>query len=92
LKTITFTGNCNCRRLFMPYVNPLDSFACANRIRDSVERVAENAVDSRNSHFRQYIHQQVCYVFPGQDDIFSQGVKNSLLSVNAVSFCSFPPL
>src|ERR1700688_919535 len=64
------------RRLFVPYVNPLNSFACANRIRDPVERVATNAVDSRNSRFRQYIHQQVCYVFPGQDDILSEGMKD----------------
>src|SRR6266853_712436 len=42
-------------RLFMPYVNPLNSFACANRIRDPVKRVAGNAVNSLNSCFRQYI-------------------------------------
>src|SRR6202790_1466509 len=69
------------RRLFIPYVNPLNSFACANRIRDPVERVAGNAVDSRDSRFRQYIHQQVCYLFPGHDDILSEGVKEELTSV-----------
>jgi hypothetical protein len=74
------------RRLFMPYVNPLNSFACANRIRDPVERVAGNAVNSRNSCFRQYIHQQVGYVFPGHDDILSEGMKEELIFIR---WCSF---
>src|ERR1700692_3297350 len=76
-----FRASSKRRRLFMPYVNPLNSFACANRIRDPVERVAGNAVDSRNSRFRQHIHQQVCYVFPGHDDTLSEGMKEELTSV-----------
>jgi hypothetical protein len=68
-------------RLFMPYVNPLNSFACANRIRDPVKRVAGNAVNSLNSCFRQYIDQQVCYVFPGHGDILSEGMKEEITSV-----------
>jgi len=76
-----FRSSSKRRRLFMPYVNPLNSFACANLIRNAIERVAGNAVNSRNSRFRQYIHQQVCYVFPGHDDILSEGMKEELTFV-----------
>src|ERR1700681_46800 len=74
------------RRLFMPYVNPLNSFACANRIRDPVKRVAGNAVDATNSRFRQHIHQQASYVFPGHDDTLSAGMKEELTSVREHGF------
>src|SRR6202162_2982200 len=73
-----FRSSSKRRRLFMPYVNPLNSFAYANRIRDPVERVAGNAVDSRNPCFRQHIHQQVRYVFPCHDDILSEGMKEEI--------------
>src|SRR5216684_2618838 len=85
-----FRSSSKRRRLFMPYVNPLHSFACANRIRDPVERVAGNAVNSLNSCFRQYIHQQVCYVFLGHDDILSEGMKEELTFVRWRGFSLQP--
>jgi hypothetical protein len=37
--------------LLVTRMNPLDLTACANRIRDAVERIAADAVDSLNSGF-----------------------------------------
>jgi hypothetical protein len=49
--------------LLMPRANPADLVALANCIRDSVERVADNAVDSPDTCFSKNIHQQVRHFF-----------------------------
>jgi hypothetical protein len=59
----------------MPHVNPLNLFSCANRVGDSVQRVAANTVDLPNSCFSENLHQQVCYFFLGHDAILSDGMK-----------------
>jgi hypothetical protein len=61
--------------LFMPHVNPLHLFLCANRVGDAVERVAGNPVNLSNSCFRENLHQQVRYFFPGHDAILSEAMK-----------------
>src|SRR6267378_1019298 len=52
-------------RLFMPDMNPLNLFLCANRVGDAIERVAGNTVNLPNSCFSENLHQQVCYFFLG---------------------------
>src|ERR1700757_2704137 len=48
-------------RLLMAHVDPLNLRACAHRIRDAVERVAADAVDSLNAGFQQNVYKQVSY-------------------------------
>src|SRR5271165_3649775 len=50
-----------CGRLLMAHVNPMNLLSGANRIRDSVERVAADAVNSLNSSFQQNIDKQISY-------------------------------
>src|SRR6267154_786573 len=52
-------------RLFMSHMNPLNLFPRANRVRNAVERVAGNTVNSLNSYFHQHIHQQLRYFLLG---------------------------
>ncbi len=68
-------------RLLMPHVNPLNLFLCANRVGDAIERVPGNTVNLPNSRFSENLHQQVCYVFPGHDDILSERRKEELTFV-----------
>jgi hypothetical protein len=49
------------RHLLVPHMNPLHLLACANRIRDSVERIAADTVNSLNSCLHQNIHKQISY-------------------------------
>src|SRR5262245_61543277 len=66
--------------LFMSHMNPLNLFLCANRIRDSVERVARNSVNLPNSRFSENIHQQVRYFFLGHGAILSKGGRIQVFS------------
>jgi hypothetical protein len=66
------------RRLFVSHMDPLNWLVCANRVRDAIERIAGNAVNTPNSSFGKNIHQQICYVFPGHDYILSDGMKEEL--------------
>src|SRR6202521_3095522 len=56
--------------LLMAHANPLDVLAGANRIRDAIERIARDSVNSLNVRFQQDIYQQVshslchCHSFP----------------------------
>jgi hypothetical protein len=47
--------------LFMAHANPLDVLAGANRIRDAIERIARDSVNSLNVRFQQNVYQQVSY-------------------------------
>jgi hypothetical protein len=56
--------------LLMAHANPLDVLAGANRIRDAIERIAGDSVNSLNARFQQDVYQQVshslchCHSFP----------------------------
>ena len=47
--------------LLMPHANPLDILAGANRIRDAIERIAREAVNSLNARSHQDVYQQVSH-------------------------------
>src|SRR5208283_2285813 len=49
--------------LLVSQMNPLNLLACANRIRDSIERIAADTVNSFDSCFHQNINKQVSYSF-----------------------------
>src|SRR5438309_11856000 len=68
------SGGKRCR-LLMSRMNPLNSFLCANRVRDAVERVAGNTVNLPNSCFSENIHQQFCYFFLSHGAILSEGME-----------------
>ena len=61
--------------LFMPHVNPLNLFLCANRVGDAVERVAANTVNLPNSCFSENFYQQVRYFFLGHRSPFLRCVS-----------------
>jgi hypothetical protein len=56
--------------LFMAHANPLDVLAGANRIRDAIERIARDSINSLNVGSHQDVYQQVshslchCHSFP----------------------------
>jgi hypothetical protein len=68
-------------RLLVSHMDPLNLRVCANRVRDAIERISANAVNLPDSCFGKNIHQQVCYVFPGHDDILSNGIQDDLTFV-----------
>ena len=47
--------------LFMADMNPLHLRTYANRIRDSVERISADAINSLNSCFQQNVYKQFSY-------------------------------
>src|SRR3984885_3882940 len=47
--------------LFMAHANPLDVLAGANRIRDAIERIARDAINSLNVRSHQDVYQQVSH-------------------------------
>jgi len=51
------------RHFLMSYVYPLNSPACAKRVRDTVQGVAGNSVHPLNSSFRKNVNQQLSYFF-----------------------------
>src|SRR5271166_1606161 len=48
-------------RLLMADMHPLNLVSSANRVRDSVERIAADSVNALNSGFQQNIYKQVSY-------------------------------
>src|SRR4030095_13266837 len=62
------------RRFFMSHVNPSNLLLASNRVRDSVERVARDSVESLDSRRSKGIHKQV------RDSFFRH--------VSPLSFCS----
>src|SRR3989442_15952659 len=62
-------------RLFMSHMNPMNLFLCANRVCDTVERVAGNTVNLPDSSFSENIHQQVRYLFLSHGAILSEGME-----------------
>ena len=51
------------RRFFMSHMNPSNLFMSPNRVRDSVERIAGDSVNSLDSCRSESIHKQVRYLF-----------------------------
>ena len=50
-------------RFFMAYANPLNVASSPHRVRDAVQRIARNAVDSPDARIRKNLHQQIRYCF-----------------------------
>jgi hypothetical protein len=51
------------RYLLVPYTNPANVLSNANRICNSVERVAGDSIDSLDTGFRQNVNQQLGHCF-----------------------------
>jgi hypothetical protein len=62
------------RRLLVPYTNPANVLSNANRICNSVERIAWNSIDPLDTYFSQNVNQQFGHCF-------SRHIRPSLISV-----------
>src|SRR3984957_8242085 len=70
--------------LLMTHANPLDVFVGANRIRDAIQRVAWDPVNSLNVRSHQHVYQQVshslCHGHSFPEPSYSRSLLNSLNS------------
>jgi hypothetical protein len=59
-----FRSGCKCGCLFVAHVDPSNLLLSSNRIRDSIEGVTGDSVDSFHACGRKHLHKQIRHGFP----------------------------